>query len=188
MMSPARCAQRPPRMSQPTLSLLPFTGLLAISGLLLWSACTHAQANAAEAAAVPQAAASRPGPKPAASPDERREAATRKALTAAVDRWAKAWSRRDSRAYLKAYAPGFISADRTMSHATWAEQRRQNLQDSHTIRIDIRELQWDARGSDWVGSFVETSLIVDRYRETRKQLLMRRIGERWLIIGEREDG
>jgi ketosteroid isomerase-like protein len=122
------------------------------------------------------------------SREERREAATSKALTAAVDHWAKAWSRRDSRAYLKAYAPGFISADRTMGHATWAERRRQSLADSHTIRIDIRELQWDARGTDWVGSFVEASLIDGRYRETRKQLLMRRFNERWLIIGEREDG
>ncbi len=161
--------------------------LLAFTGPLLCSANAHAQATAAEVAAVPPAAPIRPGPKPAASSEERREAATRKALTAAVDRWAKAWSRRDSRAYLKAYAPGFISADRTMSHATWAEQRRQNLQDSHTIRIDIRELQWDARGTDWVASFVETSLIDGRYREVRKQLLMRRIGQRWLIIGEREE-
>lgn len=119
---------------------------------------------------------------------ERREAATRKALTAAVRSWAKAWSKRDAKAYLAAYAPGFVSADRTMSHATWADERRRSLRESESIRVDINQLEWDSKGEDWVGSFVETSLIDGRFREQRKQLLMRKVGKRWLIVGEREDG
>lgn len=105
-----------------------------------------------------------------------------------MQRWAKAWSRRDAKAYLAAYAPGFLSADRTMSHQTWAERRRDSLRASESIRIEISELQWDARGDDWVASFLQTSLIDGRYQEQRKQLLLRKYGQRWLIIGERDDG
>jgi hypothetical protein len=75
-----------------------------------------------------------------------------------------------------------------LSHENWAESRRQSLRDSHSIRIEISELQWEPKGSDWVGSFLQTSLIDGRYLEQRKQLLMRKIGKRWLIVGERDDG
>jgi ketosteroid isomerase-like protein len=152
------------------------------------AADTPSARPAASAASRPARTPAKPDPERAARKAEQREQAARKAVTAAVKSWAKAWSRRDAKAYLGAYAPGFISADRTLRPEAWAAQRRQDLREAESIRIEIDRLELDPKGDDWVASFVETSLIDGRFREVRKQLLLRRIQGRWLIIGEREDG
>ncbi|MBL7650526.1 MAG: nuclear transport factor 2 family protein, partial [Candidatus Hydrogenedentes bacterium] len=108
-------------------------------------------------------------------------------LEAAVQAWAKAWSRRDVKAYLAAYAPGFISADRSLSYESWAAQQRARIRSHRIIEVKITSLELDPRGEDWVASF-EQSYRADQLRETsRRQLLLRQIGGRWLIVGERDD-
>lgn len=139
------------------------------------TAAPSAAAAAPVAAAAPAPATAAPGPDP------------RPQLKEAVAAWADAWSRRDVKAYLAAYAQDFVSADRSLSYAAWASQRRQRIVARKNIQVRVEQLELDAKGSDWVASFVQ-HYQGDNMRDiARKQLLLRQIGGRWLIIGERED-
>lgn len=108
-------------------------------------------------------------------------------VEAAVRAWAAAWSRRDVSAYLAAYSPDFTPAGAGLDNAAWAAQRRQRIEAKSQIDVRVERLELDAKGNDWVASFVQ-HYRGDSLRETtRKQLLMRRSGGRWLIVGERVD-
>lgn len=111
----------------------------------------------------------------------------RVALTAAVQAWASAWSRRDVKAYLDAYSPTFVSADRQLSFEAWTAQRRARIESRKDIEVRVESLELDAKGSDWVASFTQQYRSGSFRETTRKQLLMRNIDGRWLIVAERED-
>jgi hypothetical protein len=130
-------------------------------------------APVATAAAASQAAAVPTDPRPA--------------LNAAVKAWAGAWSRRDVKAYLDTYSPNFVSPDRTLSFDAWAAQRRARIESRKDIDVRVEGLEFDPKGADWVASFTQHYRSGSFRETTRKQLLMRNIGGRWLIVAERED-
>ena len=148
-----------------------------------------AAAPSAQPAPAPLTAAPAPAPTtaPSATAPKAAPPDPRVALTAAVQAWASAWSRRDVKAYLDAYSPTFVSADRQLSFEAWAAQRRARIESRKDIEVRVESLELDAKGNDWVASFTQ-QYRSGSFRETaRKQLLMRNIGGRWLIVAERED-
>jgi ketosteroid isomerase-like protein len=159
----------------------------------------EARAAEAKSAAAKTETATAPGTPVAASTSARPAAAAaasttvlaasdpRPALAAAVEAWADAWSRRDVDAYLAAYAPGFVSADRSLSYEAWAKQRRQRILARVRIEVRIEALELEPKGSDWIASFIQQYRADGRKESTRKQLLLRQIEGRWLIVGERQD-
>ncbi len=142
------------------------------------------------AAAAPAVAAAPPSPAPAKPAESRPPAAAadpKPALNAAVQAWAQSWSRRDASAYIATYAPGFVSADRSLSYEAWVAQRRQRIAARQKIDVRVESLEFETKGADWVASFTQ-HYQGDGLKETsRKQLLLRQIDGRWLIVGERED-
>ena len=125
--------------------------------------------------------------RPAAPATQENPADIKASLTRAVQGWAQAWSRRDVKAYLDAYAPNFVSADRSLSTQEWAAQRRSRIESRKHIEVRIEDLEFDPKGADWVASFMQHYRSENFREATRKQLLMRQFDGRWLIVAERED-
>lgn len=141
-----------------------------------------APSRAASSVAADQAAS---GAGSSAAADPLR--AERKAVGNAVRDWAKAWSRRDAKAYIAAYAPGFISADRLQGYDDWVAQRKADLKAARRIEIRLEQVDLERKGEDWVASFVQHTTLDGQSQSGRRQLLLRRFGKRWLIVGERDD-
>lgn len=146
-------------------------------------------AQVAEAPKAPTAPAVAPAARAASGPTPAPDAAggdPRAALTAAIQAWAQAWSRKDVKAYLDSYAKGFVSADPKLSYPAWAEQRRQRILARKSIEVRVEGLALEPKGKDWIASFEQQYRGDERRETSRKQLLLRQIDGRWLIIGERE--
>ncbi len=139
-------------------------------------------AAAASATPAPPAAANVALKEPASAP----AADPRPQLATAVQAWAKAWSSKDVKAYVGSYAPGFVSADRSLSYEDWVEQRRERIEKRKQIDVRVEGLEFEPKGSDWIASFTQHYRGDGRRETSQKQLLLRQLDGRWLIIGERE--
>ncbi len=95
----------------------------------------------------------------------------------AVNAWAAAWSRRDSEAYLAAYAPGFRVPD-GLSRAAWEKLRRQRIAAAASIavRVDAPEVAFDN---------ADTATV--RFRQDYKSTLLSNLDKKTLRMA-RQDG
>ena len=146
-------------------------------------------ADAAKAADAPKAPSAAPAARAASGPPPTPDTAggdVRAALNAAIQAWAQAWSRKDVKGYLDSYAKGFVSADPKLSYQAWADQRRQRILARRSIEVRVEGLTLEPKGKDWIASFEQHYRGDERRETSRKQLLLRQIDGRWLIIGERE--
>ena len=153
------------------------------------AAMAAASASAPVVAAAPQAAQVPPGATPAAAASSASadsgngDAAILREVQAALGSWRQAWQTGDVEAYLRMYEDGF-SGD-AGSHAKWAQQRRQKMQNAHpsigiedmkAVRITPQEVQLH---------FVQV-YVAKQHRDTGdKTLVFRRSPRGWLIADER---
>ncbi|HYC36333.1 MAG TPA: tetratricopeptide repeat protein [Usitatibacter sp.] len=137
---------------------------------------TPAPAKAEPAKAAPAAASVTP-----AANDEKAR------ITAAIEAWARAWSAKDVKSYLAAYAPEFDPPGK-MSRAAWEKQRTERIEAPKSISVDVKVSSIEVSGNE------ATAVIRQAYRsdtlksDNTKTLKLLRSGDRWLITQERVGG
>lgn len=104
-----------------------------------------------------------------------------------LNEWLRAWAAKDADRYLEFYAPDF-EPDGGMSLAKWREQRRSRLNKPGAISVQASNLRWhmsDARTA--VAHFVQSYRSADFSDTMRKQVVLRDVGSRWLIVREQAE-
>jgi len=145
-------------------------------------AATPTPAAPPAAAAAPKPAevaapAAAPAPAPAAS------ANTTAAVEAAVADWAKAWSSRDMKAYLGAYAPNFTPTG-GQNRKDWEADRRARIVPRSRISVDVSNLSVSVDGDRATANFRQAYSSDNLNITSRKRLDMVKSGDRWLIVRE----
>jgi tetratricopeptide (TPR) repeat protein len=153
-------------------------GKSAVAPVAAAAEVAKAPSAAAPAASAPAAAPSEPA-KAAATPT----VAGSDAVEAAVQAWAKAWSSKDMKGYLGAYAPNFTPAG-GQSRAAWESERRARIVPRNRIDVDIDDLKVSVDGNRAVARFSQAYRSDAVNVTSRKTLDMVRQGERWLIVRE----
>lgn len=132
----------------------------------------------APAASAPAAAA----PKPAAEPPAA-DADAQRDVRAAVEAWAKAWSAKDMRNYIGAYAPNFVPAG-GQSRANWESERQARIVPRSRINVQVEDLQITVNGDRASAKFRQNYASDNLNSTNRKTLEMVKSGNRWLIVRE----
>ncbi len=140
-----------------------------------------APAPAAAPVAAPVAAPA-PKPEPAKAADASKE------ITAAVDAWLAAWSKKDVRGYLAHYARDFQAPD-GQSRKEWEADRSQRVGKPGKIEVSRDKLNIRTEGSDKaVVRFRQTYKSATFNSSSGKTLVLIKQDGRWLIQQERVGG
>jgi len=108
-------------------------------------------------------------------------------ITAAIESWAKAWSAKDVKAYLAAYAPEF-EVPGGESRGAWERQRTERIEKPKSIDVDVKVTAIQVTGNE-ARATLRQSYKSDTLRNTTtKTLGLVRSGDRWLIKQERVGG
>ena len=127
------------------------------------------------------AAEPKPSAKAAPSSDEKAK------ITAALETWAKAWSAKDVKGYLAAYAPEF-EVPGGESRAAWEKQRTERIEKPKSIEVGVKVNSVEVDGNK-AKVVIRQSYRSDSLKNsTTKTLGMIRSGDRWLITQERVGG
>ena len=139
--------------------------------------CSHSQPKAES-----NSATSSETSKPAKS-EMKSSADKAKSVTAAIDAWAAAWSKRDVDAYLNAYASDF--KPEKGKRAAWAEQRRERITGAKSIKVTVGTPQVTSSGPDRATARFTQIYESDTHSDTsEKKLELRNVDGRWLITRE----
>ena len=112
-------------------------------------------------------------------------ASEEKAILAAVQAWAGAWSRKDVAAYLAFYAQGFRTPN-GQSRAEWVKLRRERLGKPKSIRVTIESPKVTlSDGTHAIVSFRQGYRSDNLQTSTHKTLLMVKSRGKWMIQEER---
>lgn len=137
-------------------------------------------------AAAPASAAAVATPAPAAAPTP----APAKAVTGsedvvkAMNAWADAWSRKDMRAYLGAYAHEF-NTPKGMSRKAWEQEREQRIAGKGgKISVSFDTPQVTINGDKATAKFRQHYKATGLSSSTTKTLVFVRAGSKWLIKEE----
>lgn len=103
-------------------------------------------------------------------------------MRAALEAWAGAWSRRDMTAYVAAYVPGFKGA--SANHDTWKRERSARIAARSAIDVSLSDISLTVRGDSAVARFVQDYRSDGRSLRSRKQTVLLKVGENWLIAEE----
>jgi tetratricopeptide (TPR) repeat protein len=106
-----------------------------------------------------------------------------KEVQLAVEQWAAAWSARDMKAYLGAYAKDFEPAG-SMSRKAWEEERRQRILGKASIQVNVDKLEVTVDGNRAVAKFRQEYKAGELDVSSRKTLDFVKIAEHWLILKE----
>jgi len=122
-----------------------------------------------------------PAPAAAASNDDK----TR--ITAAIDAWTKAWSAKDVKGYLAAYAPEF-EVPGGDTRATWEAQRKERIEKPKAIEVSAKVTNVAVSGNEARVTLRQSYKSDTLKNTTTKTLVMVRSADRWLIKQERVGG
>ncbi|MCX8017954.1 MAG: tetratricopeptide repeat protein [Rhodocyclaceae bacterium] len=142
-----------------------------------------AEVKEAKPAAEPKPAEARPAPPPAAGAD----AAVLAEITAAVDSWLAAWSRKDVKAYLAHYAKDF-QVPGGQSRKAWEAERTQRVGKPGKIEVSRDKLSIKLEGEQATVRFRQTYKSAGFNATSGKTLVMGRENGKWLIREERVGG
>jgi hypothetical protein len=159
-------------------------------------AAPPAPASASRAAASSASAAGRAAPGSASKGPKRPAASSPGQLAAApggpeagvaraLQAWAEAWAVKDLDLYFAAYAPDF-SPGAGVSRAAWMAQRRASIEDKPQIEVELSGMQVRMLG----GGARAQARFREHYAAGKvrfdgwKTVVLRRLGERWVIVAE----
>ena len=109
----------------------------------------------------------------------------RKAVEAALNNWAAAWSDQDVNNYLASYGKEFVPPKK-LSRAAWEKERRKRLQRPSFIKVTLSNVKINLHGKDYAEVRFTQSYQSDTYGDkVKKEILMRKTKEKWLITQER---
>ncbi|MFZ6730434.1 L,D-transpeptidase Cds6 family protein [Undibacterium sp. Ji42W] len=144
-----------------------------------------AKASTATVTAKPEAETAKPEPKskpaPAAtaSGDKSEDDVLR-----AVENWAKAWSSKDTSAYLGHYAKDF-QTPKGESYKAWADERRNRIEGKGRINVKIESAKIDVDGNTATVKFRQIYTSDQLTANSRKTLHMVKQDGKWQIKQER---
>ncbi len=101
----------------------------------------------------------------------------------AVYAWAKAWSARDVKVYLSAYAKEFTPPS-GLSRSAWEEERRQRISSKSSITVKLENLTVTASSNTAVAKFRQDYKANGLSVSSRKTLDLVKNGEHWQIVKE----
>lgn len=144
-------------------------------------------AKAAPAPVSAPAATPAPAPAPvAAAPAPSKPAASAASddVAKAINAWADAWSRKDMRAYLGAYASDF-DTPKGMSRKAWEQEREQRIAGKGgKISVSVDNPQITINGDKATAKFRQHYKATGLSSSTSKTLILVRSGSKWLIKEE----
>ena len=168
--APAPAAQPAPAPAAAAKPATPTTATVVAS-------TAGAAATTPAPAAAPAAASTAPT-KAAASPNGSEE------VTKAINAWADAWSRKDMKAYLGAYASDF-DTPKGMSRKAWEQEREQRIAGKGgKISVSIDSPQIAINGDKATAKFRQHYKSSGLSGSTTKTLVLVRSGSKWLIKEE----
>ena len=122
-----------------------------------------------------------PSPAPAASGDDKAK------ITAAIEEWARAWSAKDVKGYLAAYAPDFEVPD-GLKRAAWEKQRAERIERPKSIEVGVKVQSIQVSGNEATAVFRQSYKSDTLKSNNTKTLKLVKAGDRWLIKQERAGG
>ena len=178
--APAPVAAKPaPAPAAATATVVAATqGAAAVAAQPAKAAPAPISAPAATPAPAPAPVAAAPTPsKPAAS-------AASDDVAKAINAWADAWSRKDMRAYLGAYASDF-DTPKGMSRKAWEQEREQRIAGKGgKISVSVDNPQITINGDKATAKFRQHYKATGLSSSTSKTLILVRSGSKWLIKEE----
>jgi len=109
------------------------------------------------------------------------------AIIAAVNGWSQAWSAKNVNQYLASYSDSFKPA-KGQSRQAWEQQRRQRVSKPSSISVELSNLKIASNSGDAAKVQFKQSYRADgKPIRTNKTLLMKKVGDNWLIDQEIAD-
>ncbi len=137
----------------------------------------------------PKATSPSPQPSPRGEGDKQPPAASgdERAITAAIENWAKAWSAKDVKGYLAFYAPDFDPPGRE-KRAAWEKQREERIERPKSIEVAVKVNSVKVEGNEATVQFRQSYKSDTLKTNSTKTLRMVKSGDKWLIKQERSGG
>ena len=142
---------------------------------------------AAAPVATPPAAApvnAAPAAAPAKPAAEKPAADANADIARAIDLWAAAWSRKDTKAYLAAYARDFKTPGGE-SRAAWESERQKRIGKPGAIQVSIENLRVSVDGDTATAKFRQHYKSATLKTSSNKVLLLGKRDGKWQIVQER---
>ena len=111
----------------------------------------------------------------------------RQAVTTALEAWARAWSAKDVKGYLAAYANDF-ETPAGEARAAWEKQRTERIERPKTIEVTLAFKSVKVSGGEAVAVVRQAYRSDTLKSNTTKTLKLVKSGDRWLIKQERVGG
>lgn len=105
------------------------------------------------------------------------------AISAAVNKWAQAWSSKNLDQYFASYGASFKPA-KGLSRQTWEQQRKERINKPSKISVEISNLKIESDDSSAKVKFKQSYRADGKPIRTSKTLLMKRDGDNWYIVEE----
>ena len=105
-------------------------------------------------------------------------------ITNAIDLWAAAWSRKDLKAYLAAYARDF-KTPAGESRSTWDAERQKRINKPGAIKVSYENLRISVDGDAATAKFRQHYKSASMQTSSNKVLLMGKRDGKWQILQER---
>lgn len=105
------------------------------------------------------------------------------AISAAVNKWAKAWSNKNVDQYLASYGASFKPA-KGLSRKAWEEQRRDRITKPSKINVELSKMKIESDEATAKVKFKQSYQADGKPIRTSKTLLMKRDGDSWYIVEE----
>jgi len=137
----------------------------------------------AVAAPAPAAVPAKPGETPRPAPAKAAGDANAE-ITNAIDLWAAAWSRKDVKAYLAAYAPDF-KTPAGESRSAWDAERQKRINKPGAIQVSYENLRITVDGDSATAKFRQHYKSASLKTSSNKVLLMGKRDGKWQILQER---
>ena len=107
------------------------------------------------------------------------------AIRSFVNQWANAWADQNVDKYLASYSKEFMPL-KGKSRKRWQKERTERLLVPSFIKITLSNLKIDMRGNNYARVGFVQSYQSDTYKDkARKELLVEKTGDEWLIIKEK---
>lgn len=136
---------------------------------------------------APKAASPKPEPAKRAESSPRVGDDDKGAIGAAIDAWARAWSAKDVKSYLAAYAPDFDTPDGE-SRAAWEKQRAERIERPKSIEVTVKIQSVKVDGDSATAVFRQAYRSDTLKSNSTKTLRLVKVGGKWLIKQERVGG
>jgi len=118
---------------------------------------------------------------------EKPAANTNEAITSAVNRWAQAWSDKNLDVYFASYSDSFKPA-KGQSRQAWEQQRRERINKPSKISVELSNLNIASNDNNAAKvQFKQVYRADGKPIRTNKTLVMKKVGDNWLIDQEIAD-